>query len=138
MISDNTAVNIRESPSVTAGIISSAKPKIQYELVDQANQNWYKIKFSNDKVGWVMRKFFRIIKNEDTDNAPVLISYVTTDIYNINIRQKPDSSSGVIGTILKKGKYEIVDNKNQYWIQVKFNGGKTGWVVRKLVRIVNN
>lgn len=147
VISDNTSVNIRKSASASANIVGNAKKKTRYELVDDTNQNWFKIKFGSDKAGWVMRKFFRIIKNtnnkseeggKETIAAEIPGLYVTSDNFNINIRQKPDSSSVIVGTILKKGKYEIIDNDNKYWIQVKFNSEKIGWVVRKLVRIINN
>lgn len=37
-----------------------------------------------------------------------------------------------------KGVVVAVDNNSQYWIKVKFNGEKIGWVIRKLVRIINN
>ncbi len=143
IISDNTSVNVRAGASATAKIIGVAKKQVKYEMIDNSNSNWYKIKLDTIKTGWVMKKFFRTVDKDvgsEENNSSVTVeptgNYITSDNYNINIRQKPDSTSAVIGVVLKKGKHEIVDNSNQNWIQVKFNGEKTGWVMRKLVKII--
>ena len=54
-------INIRSIPQMSGKIIGLAKKGNRYEIIDTSNSFWIKIKFGENKEGWVVKKYFKIV-----------------------------------------------------------------------------
>lgn len=52
-------INLREKASISSRIIGTTKKDAKYEIVDQTNKDWIKIKLGN-KTGWVSKNLIKI------------------------------------------------------------------------------
>jgi len=56
--SDDAIINIRETPSTTAKILSKTKPNITYTKID-SQDDWVKINIDDNSTGWINTKYIK-------------------------------------------------------------------------------
>lgn len=113
-------VNVRKSPSTTAGIITKLSNS-KVTVLDKSN-GWYKISFDK-RVGWVNGDYVKVTAVKGKINAN-----------GVNFRQSASTSSKKIGTLNKTAGIEILDISSG-WNKVKI-GSKVGYVAAKFVTAV--
>jgi|GEM_PF-2656040 len=117
-------VNVRADASVQSPEIISLQKDELVEAVEERYE-WYKIILPERVQGYIHEKFI----------LPVKESEGKVNGSSVNIRQQPDSSSQVIGTI-KKGENVDLLGKEQEWYKVKAYPNGRGWVYSKLCKKV--
>lgn len=55
-----TILNVRQSPSPSAKIVSRIKKGVPYSIIE-TKKDWHRIKISNKLSGWVMKKFVKLV-----------------------------------------------------------------------------
>ncbi len=68
-----------------------------------------------------------------SDNKTKFLTVTTSS----NVRVNPNAKAKIIGSAKKGIKYEIVDLSNKDWIKIKLNKKNSGWVSKRLTKIVN-
>ncbi len=58
----NRNINIRQQANEKSKVISIAKKGVKYEIVDDANKNWVKIKFNKTFFGWLKKSLTQKVK----------------------------------------------------------------------------
>ena len=112
-----TNVNVRKSPSTSAGIITKLSNS-KVTVLDKSN-GWYKVSFDK-RVGWVNGSYIKVIAINGKINAN-----------GVNFRQSASTASKKIGTLNKSTGVEILDTSSG-WNKVKI-GSKTGYVASQFV-----
>ena len=99
--------------------------------------NWVYISNSNMS-GWIFRslidgnaKTVESTSNAGADKVSSDGNLVTVNTDAVNIREKPSTSSDVLGSVGKGRKLEVI-GKSGDWTQVKFNNVK-GYILSKFV-----
>ena len=99
--------------------------------------NWVYISNGNMS-GWIFRplidgnaKTVESTSNAGADKVSSDGNFVTVNTDAVNIREKPSTSSDVLGSVGKGRKLEVI-GKSGDWTQVKFNNVK-GYILSKFV-----
>lgn len=109
----NNSANLRISPSTTSSIVGTIPKGTILYLITSSN-GWYQVNY-NGNVGWVSGSLVGSIP---------MGTYVTiNNVYQLNIRSNPSTSSSIIG-ILGQGQYaQVLDySKDGNWIKISING----------------
>lgn len=115
-----TNVNVRKSPSTTAGIVTKLSNS-KVTILDKSN-GWYKVSFDK-RGGWVNGNYVKVTAVKGKINAN-----------GVNFRQSASTSSKKLGTLNKTAGIEILDTSSG-WNKVKI-GSKVGYVASNFVTAV--
>ncbi len=99
--------------------------------------NWVYIS-NNNISGWVFKTSIEGVEKEKTTTTTTTTeatttteNVVTVNTNAVNIREKPSTSSDILGSVSKGRKLEVI-NKSGDWTQVKFNNVK-GYILSRFV-----
>ena len=99
--------------------------------------NWVYIS-NNNISGWVFKTSIEEVEKEKTttttttrEATTTTENVVTVNTNAVNIREKPSTSSDILGSVSKGRKLEVI-NKSGDWTQVKFNNVK-GYILSRFV-----
>ena len=95
--------------------------------------NWVYIS-NNNISGWVFKTSIERTDKTTTTTTDTTITsenVVTVNTNAVNIREKPSTSSDILGSVSKGRKLEVI-NKSGDWTQVKFNNVK-GYILSRFV-----
>lgn len=112
-------VNVREQPGTSYPVITQIRKGETYQ-VENHQDGWYEIKLSTGQNGWVAD--WLAVKQSEVSSTSQAV--VTVD--NLNVRQKPDLSSAILGKLNKGTTVQIVSETNG-WVQITFKGNQA-WV----------
>lgn len=112
-----SSVNLRSNPTTTSAILTTV-PKDTILKIDDFNNGWYQVIYSG-QTGWI---------RGDLLIAVPAGKYVTVkDVYQLNVRLTPSSTSQIIGTITQGQYAEKLDQTSDgTWYKVSINGIQ-GW-----------
>lgn len=106
-------VAIYENPDYNSNIVQVLKLNSYVEILETQN-NWYKIKTSSEKTGWIETSFISA-KNQ---------KYVVNNINeNINIRKSPTVESDIVGQLEPGQKAKYIDTYHSWYI-IEFNNSE--------------
>ena len=118
------SLNVRESPSTSANILSQLNANDQVTILETSD-GWYKIS-SGDISGWAKAEFISVSNG--------IIATVTGD--SVNLRSE-GSLSGAILTKLNSGdKVTLIDQSGD-WFNVNLSDGTNGWIYKDFVTTSN-
>ena len=92
--------------------------------------NWVYIS-NNNISGWVFKTSIEGAEKTTTTGTTTTENVVTVNADAVNIREKPSTSSDILGSVGKGRKLEVI-SKSGDWTQVQFNKVK-GYVLSKFV-----
>jgi SH3-like domain-containing protein len=130
------SLNIREKPSLSSRVISQARKGSVLGVYDSYyNQNWRKVKLNNGKVGYASSDYLFLNEEsewiQERENACGLVN---VNSGQLNIRQKPNLNSRIIGQAYKKSGLRILERYSD-WYKVKLNDGKIGYASRDYIDV---
>ena len=132
-----TALNVRKGSSTSSLRIGSIKKGTTVEIVGQASNGWYKIKYSNS-YGYISNQYVQIIELDNntssgSTNQGVIATGVAT-IDGVSVRNTNSSSGLYLGSLYTDEKVEIVQKMNNSWYKIKYKGGY-GYVSSTYVKL---
>jgi len=122
----NSAANFRIGPSTTSAIVGTIPKGTILYLITSSN-GWYQVNY-NGQIGWVYNSVVASIPSG---------KYVTiNNVYQLNIRSNPSTSSSIIG-VLGRGQYaQVLDySQDSNWIKISINGVE-GFAYREYLRYI--
>lgn len=127
-------LNIRKERSANAPIVGQlAKGEKFYTELMTGGGNWYSVLTPDRKGrrGYVSSEFTKFV--DSTSPSPVigaaLLKYVvTTASGSLNIREQPNATSKIIGTLAKGTIVEGIATTDGKWVRVTDASGKSGFV----------
>jgi len=126
---DTDILNLRNAPDLSSTVITTLTEGDIIVILERTNSDWYYIN-SHGTVGYVSTTYLRDVLTAENFSA---IGSVTGDL--VNIRQRPDTSSELLGTY-PKGTDMTVIGINNGWYKVKHDD-LTGYVRSDYMDIVN-
>lgn len=118
-------LNLREGPSVSSGIISTAKSG-SWLTLEEKSGDWYRVSYGKDKTAYAKADYIRnyTATVEGTVN-------VTSGV--LNVRSGPGTNYAVKDT-LKRGDRILAVKSNSTWAGIVYNGNKTGYVAKAYLK----
>lgn len=121
-------LNVRSGPGLEYEVIGKVNKGETLQIIEEKNK-WYKISFSNNKVGWVAGWY----TEQYIDSTPV-VKTAEANVTYLNVRTGPSTSFAVIEQIHPETKYPIIEIEGD-WVKIQLNSNKVGWVAKWLVNI---
>ena len=126
----NDPVAVRESAGTSGRYIRRLHSGEYYAYLSQKKADngvvWYRIKIGDNQTGWVTSAFSVLV-----DSAEVGRIRVEAEL--VNVRKGAGYQYGTIGTTPKGTVFDYFDSKkdddDNTWYRIKYNAGKTGWIV---------
>lgn len=120
-------VNVRTEGNLSGSVITQVS-KDEIVTVLEKQGDWYKVKLSNGREGWIYGKYLSIRSSNGVsrgDTGEVSVGVVTGNY--VRLRDE-GSLSGKVLTLLSKGtQVEVLDRQNG-WYKVKLSNGQEGWI----------
>ncbi|ULT56663.1 N-acetylmuramoyl-L-alanine amidase [Neobacillus drentensis] len=114
-------LNVRESADLSSKVISRVHQGETFDIIQKRN-DWDQIKLANNQTGWVYDAYL-------TSTEKIAGSINT---YSLNIRERPSSSSRVVG-YLKSGAKISIHTEQAGWAKIVSSSGVSGWVNEKYI-----
>lgn len=127
-------LNIRKERSVNAPIVGQlAKGQKFYTELMTGGGNWYSVLTPDRKGrrGYVSSEFTKFVDSASPSpviGAALLKYVVTTASGSLNIREQPNTTSKIIGTLAKGTIVDGIATTDGKWVKVTDASGKTGFV----------
>jgi len=114
--------NVRDLPSVESQIIYRVN-KGQIVVVDEASDDWVRIRIDKGKKGWIYNELLTDFKDHD--------SHLVVVDDNAKIRERPSTASKVLYRIAK---HRIVTLKSEKtdWYLIALDENRSGWANKDL------
>ena len=136
-----TSLNVREEPTTKSRAIDLVYKGMNVTLIeeivtgDSANPVWVKISYLDDKVGYVSKKYIKVLVDF---NGNYLTTGTTTATW-LNMRSEASVFSKITTTLKKGTPVIILEEKHtsdiyKLWYKVQSNG-QTGWIAGKYLEI---
>lgn len=116
-------LNLRTGPSTSYDIITGLNNGTTVTVTGSSG-NWYKVKTSSGKTGYVYGQYLRF--SGDGVSYPVT-AQVTQGGVPLNLRQKASTSSAILAKIPRGSRIQITGKYNSEWYSATYNG-KSGYV----------
>ena len=126
---DASVVNIRTGPGLSYDIMTQIVGGEKINILSEENE-WYKIRLSNDQIGWVASW---LIGNTEFSAASNKSGTIT--VKRANIRSEGNLEASIIGVATKGSELTVLFQQNN-WTQVQYNG-QVAWVSSDLIEITS-
>lgn len=114
-------LNLRTGPSTSNPILLTIKKDTVIEIIEKKGE-WAKVKY-NSTVGYVSCKYIKTVQENDkpTDSNNNL-TIMKCNANKLNVRSGPSTADNLIGTFEKGDNVEVIENLNNGWSKIKFEG----------------
>ena len=124
---DTNVLRIRSGPGTDYDIIERLYEGDIIVVLERTNDDWYKINF-HGIIGYVSTDYLREVIKAENFNA---LGIITGNL--VNIRQRPNTTSSILGTYPEKTVVTVIGINNG-WYKV-IHDGKTGYIRSDLMEI---
>ncbi|MGR3765166.1 SH3 domain-containing protein [Rossellomorea sp. NS-SX7] len=128
------SLNVRSEASLNGNVIGKVTKGETYPILSEQN-NWFQIKLSNGKTGWVAGWFVQktIAGEQKSPTSSSQSGEKVTILHNgTNIRSSADVQSGVVKRANSGETYSVTDKIGD-WYEIQLGDGSTayvaGWIV---------
>ncbi|TKC20050.1 SH3 domain-containing protein [Robertmurraya kyonggiensis] len=122
-------LNVREGPGLSYKVIEKVQKNKQFTLVKEQG-DWYQIKLSSGKSGWVAN--WLVSKKETTSTTNATSQNGTITGSNVRVRTGAGTSYQVVGSLNKGDTVEILEQSGS-WLKINAKIGK-GWISKDYVK----
>ncbi|WP_208559647.1 N-acetylmuramoyl-L-alanine amidase [Marinilactibacillus kalidii] len=122
-----SSLNVRIGPGLSYDVMTQVNENQRLNVLDEENQ-WYKVRLSNDQVGWVAGW---LVENDEITSENQKYGRVTGK--EVNIRQYATTDSAIMGTVFENAELSILFEEND-WYQVLYLG-KVAWIHKDYVEV---
>lgn len=133
-------VNLRKGAGTSYAVVTCMKKNTKFTYVDGKlyKNNWYKIKLSTGKTGYIHKNYASLSKTSSSNNNTIASSGYINDDY-VNLRKGAGTDYAVVTCMRKNTAFTLVSTKlyNTNWYKIKLSNGKTGYVHKNYVKITS-
>ncbi|WP_374054382.1 SH3 domain-containing protein [Rossellomorea sp. FM04394] len=128
-------LNVRDETSLNGRVVGKVSKGEKYSLLKEKN-NWYQIKLSNGKKGWVAGWYVqKTVTASAHESESSLENENVTILYNgTNIRSDANAQASVIARA-SSGETFPVKSKNGDWYEIQLEDGSAGFIAGWVVSI---
>ncbi len=124
---DANVVNIRTGPGLSYDIMTQVVGGEKINVISEENE-WYKIRLSNDQIGWVASW---LIANTEISAASNKTGTIIGE--SVNIRSEGNTEATILGKATKGTELTVLFQQNG-WTQVQYNE-QVAWVSSDLIEV---
>lgn len=124
---DAAVVNVRTGPGLSYDTMTQIGAGDRVNILEEKN-NWYKVRLSNDKIGWVASW---LVNNTEISAATNTMGTVTGE--KINIRSESNDQAAIIGSVTKGTELTVLYQENG-WTQIQYNQ-QVAWISSKFIDV---
>lgn len=133
-VNDNY-VNLRKGAGTNYSVVTCMKKNTKFTFISTKlyNSNWYHIKLSNGKTGYIYKTYATKNKTDESSNNNNTTTIKTTGYVNsdyVNLRKGAGTSYSVVTCMRKNTQFTFISTKlyNTNWYNIKLSNGKTGYI----------
>ncbi len=134
-------VNLRKGAGTNYAIVTCMRKNTKFTYIDGKlyNNNWYKIKLSNGKTGYIHKDYAGLTKTSTSTNTATTNSGYVSDDY-VNLRKGAGTNYAVVTCMRKNTAFTLLNTSlyNKSWYKIKLSNGKTGYVHKDYVKITTS
>lgn len=132
-ISTVNGLNVRAEPKTSSAVLTQLSLGNETVVVKE-EKNWVKIEDSLGTSGWVSKEYINIKEKSaevlsEMESPSEVESFITIKVESVNVRDEPDASSAIVGTVNKEETFKILDQKNN-WYKIEISEDQVAWVYR--------
>lgn len=124
---DAAVVNVRTGPGLSYDVMSQVGAGDTVNVLETKNE-WYKVRLSNDKIGWVASW---LVNNTEISAATNTVGTITGE--QINVRSENNENAAILGAVVKGTELTVLFQENG-WTQVQYNQ-QVAWVSSKFIEV---
>ncbi len=132
LVEATTNVNVRSSDSENADKLGKINEGTQLTCLEKRDNGWSRIQYEG-KEAFVKTEFLKEVGATAQNAGEAEVIGTVTAKENINVRAAADTNSERLGLVNEGEKLEKLENDNNGWIKVKYNG-KIGYVKSDYVK----
>lgn len=122
-----TALNVRSSGSLSGSVVGSVTKGTKVTILEEKN-DWYKISFGSNKIGWVASWYIAKDSSQTTNTNAGKDSQYVKIIYNgTNIRSGTSTSHSIMKRANLGETYGIIEKVGD-WYKINLGNNKTGFI----------
>lgn len=131
-----TSLNVRDNGSLSGKVIAAVTKGTQVSILEEKN-NWYKISFGSNKIGWVAGWYVtKTASITPVKETPTSSTEQVKIIYDgTNIRSGASTSHSIVKRAKLGETYDII-GKSGEWYKINVGNNKTayiaGWVIETI------
>lgn len=122
-----SVVNVRTGPGLSYDVMSQVVEDQKVQVISEENE-WYKVRISNDQVGWIASW---LVDNSEISAATNSIGTITYT--EANVRAESSTDSAILG-VVPEGTQLTVLFQQEGWTQVQYNG-QVAWISSDLIEV---
>lgn len=124
---DAAVVNVRTGPGLSYDVMSQVGAGDTVNVLEEKNE-WYKVRLSNDRIGWVASW---LVNNTEISAATNTVGTITGE--KINVRSESNEQAEIIGSVVKRTELTVLFQENG-WTQVQYNQ-QVAWVNSNFIEV---
>lgn len=125
-----SVLNVRMGPGLSHDIMTQVEENDQLNVIGEENQ-WYKVRLSNDQIGWVASW---LVENEEISADDQQFGRVIGS--EVNIRQFATTESDILGTVYQDTELQVLFQENN-WYQVLYMG-RVAWISADYLELIDS
>ncbi|MBM6613882.1 N-acetylmuramoyl-L-alanine amidase [Desemzia sp. RIT804] len=122
-----SVVNVRTGPGLSYDVMSQVVEDEKVQVITEQNE-WYKVRISNDQVGWIASW---LVDNIEISAATNLVGTITNP--EVNVRAESNTDSDILGTVTE-GTQLTVLFQQEGWTQVQYYN-QVAWISSDLIEV---
>jgi len=123
------ALNVRTGPGISHDVATQVYEDQTLNVLEEENQ-WYKVRLSNDQVGWVASW---LVEEQEVTTESQQFGRITAPA--VNVRQFATTDSTILNTVNQGAQLQVLFQQGE-WIQVQYND-QVGWVHSDYIQLMN-
>lgn len=124
-----SVLNVRIGPGLSYDVMTQVNEDQKLNVLAEDNE-WYKVRLSNDQIGWVASW---LVENEEISSENQRYGRVTGT--EVNIRQYATTDSKKLGTVYENTELSVLYEEND-WYQVLYLG-KVAWIHKDYLELID-
>ena len=129
-VASDDVLNLRVEPNANSKIIREMKPNTRIEILDKTN-SWYKVKYDG-VTGYASGRYIILESSSVSSNGKV-----STKESNLNVRNKADINSTVVGKLKSGTIVEIKGDAVNGWYPINYQN-TTRYISKDYVQLMNS
>lgn len=133
------SVNVRTGPSTSERVIGKLNKGDKVQVIYTTSRGWSRIKYNNG-YAYVSSQYLseKVIEKPSNPGTSDKITIKECKATSLNVRSGPSTADNLIGIISKGNKVEVLEDLNNGWSRIKYNGSSAYVSSQYLVNVSND
>lgn len=122
-----SVVNVRTGPGLSYDVMAQVVEDEKVQVISEENE-WYKVRISNDQVGWIASW---LVDNIEISAATNSVGTIINP--EVNVRAESNTDSDILGTVTEGTQLTVLFQQDG-WTQVQYHN-QVAWISSSLIEV---